>query len=226
MDSSEIISNIHSVYSKFDLPSNLRMHCFRTASISELVCENWSGPEIDKEDVVATLLLHDLGNLIKYDFSSTSLLAREDAMNLDYWKQKQKETVAKYGSSETEATLRMAEEIGISERMMFLLKGHEGIADWVCAVLGSSDWEMKIIAYSDCRVSPSEVVGIKERFDDLIKRRKGKPIEETYKKLYPSVVELEKQLSEKMSIAPSQINDKSIEKHMQKYNKVKLRTTY
>jgi hypothetical protein len=173
---------------------------------------------------VAALLLHDLGNLIKYDFSAPHLLSGEDTERLDYWKQKQKEMIEKYGSSETEATMKMAGELGISERLMLLLKGHEGIAEWAKTVLGGVDWEMKIISYSDCRVSPFGVVSIEERFADLMKRRKGNPLEEIYRKLVPGVAELEQQVSSKMAISPSQINDKSIEQYMRKYNKDKQET--
>jgi hypothetical protein len=219
MNSAEIISNIHSVYSKFDLPSNLRMHCFRTAAIAELICDNWNGPAINKNDIVAALLLHDLGNLIKYDFSHQNLLSQEDAGKIDYWRQRQKETIEKYGSSETEATMKMVCELAVEARLKSLLAGHESLDDWNAAVLGGNDWDNKIISYADCRVSPFGVVTIEERFKDLITRRKGKPVEQVYRALFPSVIELEAQLSQKMSISPSQITDKTIESYMGKYNK-------
>lgn len=63
--------NIIEIYNKYHLPDNLQMHMLRVAASSNLIIDNWNGPEIDKEAIIRVCLLHDMGNMVKIpeDFS-------------------------------------------------------------------------------------------------------------------------------------------------------------
>ena len=63
--------NIITIYKKYHLPENLQMHMLRVAACSNLIVDNWTGQEIDKESIIRVSLLHDMGNMVKIpeDFS-------------------------------------------------------------------------------------------------------------------------------------------------------------
>lgn len=66
MDGVQVRSSIKSIYDRFSIPRSLRLHMYRVASIAEMVCDNWKGPRIEKDDIVAACLLHDVGNIVKF----------------------------------------------------------------------------------------------------------------------------------------------------------------
>ena len=63
--------NIIEIYNKYHLPENLQMHMLRVAACSNLIIDNWKGPQIDKQAIIRVSLLHDMGNMLKIpeDFS-------------------------------------------------------------------------------------------------------------------------------------------------------------
>ena len=77
MDGKEAISSINEIYKKLRVPLNLQMHMMRAAAAAELICDNWNGPAIKKADVIAALLLHDIGNIVKMN------LKTEDGLKMD-----------------------------------------------------------------------------------------------------------------------------------------------
>jgi 5'-deoxynucleotidase YfbR-like HD superfamily hydrolase len=47
---------------------NLQLHQLRVAAVGQIICE--SIPDFDEtEEVVTTCLLHDMGNIIKFDLN-------------------------------------------------------------------------------------------------------------------------------------------------------------
>ena len=58
--------NIIEIYKKYHLPENLQMHMLRVAACSNFIIDNWIGQEIDKELILRVSLLHDMGNMSKY----------------------------------------------------------------------------------------------------------------------------------------------------------------
>lgn len=73
MDGGEIINSISKIYDRFNILPNLRMHMHRTAAVAEIICDNWKGPQINKDTVVAVSLIHDLGNIAKMNFAVDEL---------------------------------------------------------------------------------------------------------------------------------------------------------
>ena len=78
MKSKEIIEHIQSIYQTFEVPKNLQEHMLRAAAVGSILCDNWKGPAIHKEDVIAVLLIHDLGNIVKMDMDTQAGLEKNN----------------------------------------------------------------------------------------------------------------------------------------------------
>jgi len=91
-----IIDSIQNIYDKFNILPNLRMHMIRVAGVANLICdnwhgnnlpnENWNGKQLGRNDIIATALVHDLGNIVKFIFSpETAHYYGPEAARLEYW---------------------------------------------------------------------------------------------------------------------------------------------
>lgn len=170
MKAPDILEDYEEVYEKYRIPPNLRMHMLRVAAVSNFLVSNWQGPDIDKNRVVAVSLIHDLGNIAKMDFSDEKnlKLLGEEAKNAEHWRKVKEEITEEYGSDDHVATMNMAKELGVPERMLELLEGKEfGVEDETARC---DDWERKLCTYSDRRVAPHGVVSLEERFREAEKR--------------------------------------------------------
>ena len=68
----------------------------RVAAVASIICDDFGKP-LDKKLVISTCLLHDIGNVIKFDFNSKvfpdSWFAPQGKR---YWMEIQKEFIEKY----------------------------------------------------------------------------------------------------------------------------------
>ncbi len=211
-----IVKDINEIYDKYKIPHFLREHLFRVASVSAMICDNWVGEKLNKDDLVLVGLLHDVGNVVKMDLHSenaSKMLSKDD--NLTNLRELQKEFIAKYGADDHDVTKALVREIGVSDRIKFLINNKEyKNAD---NVLKSSDFELKICLYADLRVSPFGVLSLKERLDDVKQRYSARNLMlKRYPKWdlwYSSAFEIEKEIFEKTSIKPEDVNNESIKKY-------------
>lgn len=200
------------IYQNFRIPLNLQRHMFRVAAVGEYLTDHWLEP-IDSHSVVTTLLLHDLGNLLKFDLSRGLELFDESERDLEYWTKVRSDLEHRYSSDEHIATQMMAREIDVSERVLYLL-GNMG-SSHLSEALNSHDWELKITVYSDFRVDPHGFVSVKDRFDDIIKRYRGgknalADIDVTLQKR-DYCLELEEQLQPKLDVALDKLPNGELE---------------
>ena len=98
--------NILEIYNKYHLPENLQMHMLRVAACSNLIIDNWNGPDIDKQAIIRVCLLHDMGNMVKIpeDFSKD-----EEFIKI------RKEYFDKYGTNDHEINLEIGKQEGLTE---------------------------------------------------------------------------------------------------------------
>ena len=224
MQSQEIISTIGSIYKKYAIPLNVQRHMKEVTAVAEMICDN-SKIKVNKEDVVASCLIHDLGNIIKMDFESEesiSLGEIEDRVKVEFYKKKQKEMVQKYGANAEKADLLIAKELGASERVLELIS-HKAI-HIEDEKFVSSDLEEIIAAYADMRVSPHGIVSMHQRLDEYRKRYKlheNKEQIEHSKKFALLSEKMENELFSKVLIKPEDITNLSAKKYIEKYGKVK-----
>ena len=185
----------------------------RVASVGKYISQNWK-ENINEADVIETLLLHDLGNLLKFDLTKGLDLLDKDERDANYWVQVQNELKSKYSSDEHKATQMMAKETGVSERVLFLLNSM-GSSN-LHKTLKSDDWELKICSYSDFRVSPYGFNTVEERFKDILQRYESRDHvlankEKTLEKMN-YCLELENQLQTHVEVDLQSLPNKTLEK--------------
>ena len=231
MHSAEIIKNIAQIYTQFKIPPNLQMHQKLVASVAALICDQWKGSlaayRINRDDLVAFLLIHDLGNIIKYKFDSESAkMLGAEAKNVVYWKRVREEIIQKYGSNVKDASERMMLELDPPQGVRHLFSNMAFAKTDVIA--RGNDWSVKIAAYCDFRVGPFGVVSLQERLDDLRKRYGGKThdfdcagegafTKERVDLLYACDSEIETQIMQKLRIAKEDITTQTIQEYFNRF---------
>ena len=206
MKAQEVITNIKGIYEKYPVTKHLGQHMMQVAAVGRVICDNWKGQAINIDDLTAFLLLHDIGNIVKFDLSKAAMLAPDE--NLEHWKQRQQEMIAKYGTLTDPVTLTFAREIGVSERILHLLANNS--FEELENIKNGNDWEQKIGKYADLRVAPHGVVSLSERMADFEKRYAGK-LPPNMKILTEAVYEVEKQIFANCTIKPEEITQEAIQ---------------
>ncbi len=208
--------NIIEIYKKYHLPENLQMHMLRVAACSNLIIDNWTGKEIDKESIIRVCLLHDMGNMVKIpeDFSKD-----EEFLNI------RKKYFNKYGTNDHEINLEIGKQEGLTEKEIIILDGKRSRKNE--ETLKSDSYEIKICAYCDQRVAPDGVVGIKERLEDAKIRYKDKPLsvwsnEEKANHLIECSLGIEKQIMKYCKLKPESINDDIIKTYIEKLKEYEM----
>ena len=205
--------NILRIYDKYHLPENLQMHMLRVAACSNLIIDNWNGPDIDKQAIIRVCLLHDMGNIVKIpeDFSKDEKFIKI-----------RKEYFDKYGTNDHEINLEIGKQERLTEKELTILDGKRSRKNE--ETLKSNSYERKICAYCDQRVAPDGVVSIKERLEDAKIRYKNKPLsvwsnEEKANHLIECSLGIEKQIMKHCKLNPEDINDESIRKYIEMLKK-------
>ena len=198
------------IYNKYHLPANLQMHMLRVAACSNLIIDNWTGPDIDKQAIIRVCLLHDMGNIVKIpeDFSKDQEFLKIRKKYFD-----------KYGTNDHEINLEIGKQEGLTEQELTILDGKRSRKNE--ETLKSNSYERKICAYCDQRVAPDGVVSIKERLEDAKVRYKNKPLsvwsnEEKANHLIECSLGIEKQIMQYCKLKPEDINDFRIKEYIEK----------
>jgi len=210
MNSLEVIKNIDNIYAKYPVPKNLQEHMKRASHCAEIVCNNWiSEIKINKEDIIASLLLHDLGNIVKFDMDSELGLKimGEESKRIDYWKQKKQETIDKYGDDDHVVSKKMCEELNVNKRITELIEKH--VFNNNENTLKENDFDVKIAAYSDQRIGPFNIMSLDDRFKELKERyakRDSKNVNNPKVDLFiDCAFKIEKQIFANVKIKPEEI---------------------
>lgn len=224
MDSAEIRGSIEKIYDRFHLPHVLRLHMYRAACVAEIVCDNWKGgAPIEKDDIIAACLLHDIGNAAKFDFGTKRnvRLLENEGKSIAYWKRLQRDTIRRYGRSDNAATHSMMTELKVNRRIVFLV---DHMADVLYARKNTdANYPLQICEYADDRVSPYGVMSIRQRVRDFIGRyaRSDSTANRERAAMVASKLgrelEVEKALFRHVRISPRQINDRTIKPYLEKY---------
>lgn len=198
------------IYSKYKIPPNLQEHMMRVAGVGNIISSNWKEKGIvDVDRITKALLIHDIANVIIFNFDKFSHLLGEEEKNLAYWKKVQKEFIKKYGKDEHQAVIKIAKELKLEKKAIMILDKMPKIN--LQNSVSKNEWELKICFYSDFRVAPFGVTSIKERVDDLIKRRKAYGASAEKIKRYESIkqycFDLEKEIQKEVAINLFSINE-------------------
>lgn len=205
--------NILEIYEKYKIMPQLREHMLRVGAVAKIICDavNSAAQEkVNTRNVVTACLLHDMGNIIKFDLTFFPEFVQPES--LEYWQNVKNGFVNKYGNNEHVATDKIVEEIGVGKEILDLLS-LTGFSK-VLQVLESKSLEQKICNYADMRVGPFGILSIKDRTDDGIKRNAKKTsdtknVQVDFQKIVEGLKTLEDQIFTKTSIIPSSISDQT-----------------
>src|SRR3989338_1473694 len=175
---------ITDIYRDHKIMPNLQTHQLRVAMVAQMICDNMNIP-VNKDNVISACLLHDMGNIIKFNLGYFPHFTELEGSK--YWQKVQDEYITKYGEDEHKATLMIIKELGLSEDISKLV---DCIAFFTADENAKGqDFNKKICAYADMPVNP----GVDEQF-----------IFES------SLREIEKQIFAHSKIKPEDVNDESV----------------
>ena len=208
---------IQDIYSKYKIPPNLQLHMYRVTAIGEYIADHLQADvKVDKDLITKVNLLHDMGNIVKFDFDMYAVMGMS-AEDVPYWKNVQTEFIEKYGKDEDIATDAIIEELEVEKKVLNIL-GQHGLLK-VRYALENNDFDLKIIRISDSRISPHGVVTLSHRWSDIRRRYANKNhklnnIAETNER--ESIEhEIENQIQKKCTIDVQKITDADIEPYIE-----------
>lgn len=205
------MQNILKIYEHYKIMPNLALHQLRVASVIYLICKNLT-LEVDENIAIQSGLLHDMGNIIKFNLNYFPEFLEPEG--LEYWQNIQKEFKEKYGNDEHEATQKILKELGIDKRVIAI--DSKMIFGNLCIDKDSNDWELKLLHYADMRVGPFGILSYEDRMEDARKRYANVLDDEMTREkdrreiLLACGKDIERQIFEHCSIKPEDINDTSI----------------
>lgn len=156
------------IYQQYQIPQNLQLHMLRVAAVGKIICDHITSQAIDADLIIKTLLLHDMGNIIKFNFNNTSMFSPEDREKVESYQKTQAEFMRKYGNDADVATIQIIKEITSDERIVELCKNCHG--EMAHKYVNGEFWNERICYYADMRIGLHGILSVDERFDDLKQR--------------------------------------------------------
>ncbi len=200
------------IYEQYRIMPNLQLHQLRVAAVGKYICDRFIGP-IDTQMVVLACLVHDMGNILKSDFSIGKELLAEKG--IPYWESVKADYVKKY-SDEHHATHVIIKEVGIDERIASIIEDM-GFSKMETVVATGSN-ELLVLEYADMRVGPDGILSLDGRLSEghtrYSQRMKGAQFgfsqPERYEILVSACHEMEKKLVSRADFQPEDITDASL----------------
>jgi hypothetical protein len=156
---------ISEIYSTYKIPPHLQLHMLRVAAVAKVICDSMT-IEVDEQSVVTACLLHDIGNIIKFNFSVRPQDFQPEGIG--YWQKVKDEYITKYGNDENIATEIILQELGVSKSVLDVYS-HIGFGR-APIVLEIDDYNFKIANYADQRIGPDGVMTMLDRLQEGRKR--------------------------------------------------------
>jgi len=210
------LRSIASIYREYRVPPNLQLHLLRVAAIGEIICDNWTGPSVNRHTILSALLLHDIGNIVKADYDRFPTLMPEELQHLPYWKAVQAGIISKFGDKDQEVAVAIAQELDVSSRVIEVMKAKVFAANE--ETLASDDWEAKICAYADQRVALTGVMSIIARLEEARTRYRGVVHASVNDPRFPALMEaglrMERQLAGLCTIDLALIDDHMVDRRL------------
>jgi len=208
------------IYRKFGIPPNLQQHMIWVAGVAEFITDHWKGGQIDKNRLIKASLVHDLGNIVKFNFDKYPEFLGEEIKNIEFWKQKQSEIISKYGSDDHLVTQKMLNEIGLDNKSIEVISA-KSFANAV-ETLNSNDWYLKILLYSDMRVLPFGICTLEERLEDIMKRMPQYYSRPDIKDLLDACRKIEVEIQQNINCDVEEINQQGLHITVKKFMEMEI----
>lgn len=213
----EIIDNISHIYKTYNIPPSLQQHMLLVAGIGNIIAKEI--PSCDIELVTALCMIHDMGNIVKFNVESdlSKKLSKQDNISIEKIKKIQTNIKTKFGNEHHSATENIVQDFTNNKKIITLLKQLDfknatHIAKQECI-------ELQIALYADYRIGPFGLVSLQERFNDLHKRYHNRPEhklnEQEVKQLQNAYSIIEKELEKKISFLHT-LTEKNIKQFLNK----------
>ena len=201
---------VKDIYKQYSITPNLQEHMLRVTKVVLFIIDHWQGRKIDKELIKKAALLHDLGNIVKFDLKRYPEYLGEELKRRDFWVEKQKEMIKKYGKDDHQACLKILREIGVDAKIIKIISDKS--FKYSLKTKKSDNWELKILFYSDLRVGPKGILTMKQRFREVVPRLKMYRESDHFGDLIKACYQIEKQIQDNLDVDVSDITDKSIKR--------------
>lgn len=205
---------IADIYSEYTIMPSLQLHMLRVSAVAKFICVNTT-VSVNTPHILSACLLHDMGNILKFNLDLFPEFLQPEGK--DYWQGVKDSFQKKYGPDEHEATIQIAKELGVENRVIDLIDAFQ----FSLAVKNNEnpDIEKKICAYADMRVEPHNIVSLKDRLKDGRKRFKLnkkniKNDEQFYNTMAESLQHIETELFSNSAIQPSDITTDKVERYI------------
>lgn len=220
--------NILSIYQAYALPINLQEHMLRVAAVALWILKRWSGENLNADDIIETLLLHDIGNLVKVtEDKFESLFPDTYAMeSFQYWRNIRESIIRRYGKTDTEATMNIVKEIRARSIVIDMIEKKQFVNNG--DTYQNNNYAIKICAYADQRVSPHGVLSLKNRLDEAIMRYRGIKNASVNSPNRDALIEfskmIEKQIFKFVDGTPEDITDGTIQDYIEELKKYNVQS--
>jgi hypothetical protein len=193
------------VYEKYQTPLNLQEHMLAVARCAAFFKEHWQGVAIDWPTVILSCLLHDLGNIVKFDLSGSTDLFGSGGADFNHLKEVQSAFIEKYGTDDHLATKKILAELHLNGQVITAVQ-NKSFGNSV-AVAQGTDWYTKILAYADLRVTPHGIGTLDDRVADIKARMPKYTERPDFPQLINSAYEVEKQIQDALNVPLTQLAD-------------------
>lgn len=210
--------SIQQIYSQYKIMPILAMHQLRVAAVASLLLDHLSEAP-DKELIITACLLHDMGNILKFDLNRFPEFNQPEG--IDYWQQVKEEVAKRYGTTDEHlATLKIVGELGVSSDVSRIID-HIGFKEAINNL--SQPLDVQIASYADMRVGPMGVVSLHGRLEDGRRRYAGHINElSNDQELYAALDKLEDRLFKNLDIKPEEITDAAIAAKVEELRNYKI----
>lgn len=211
------------IYRKFGVSPNLQEHMERVFGVVSLIEKHWKGAEIVDWNLTKKMaLVHDIGNVVKFDFINHPEFLGDEQINIEYWKKVQAEMIAKYGSDDNEATKKILTELGIDSKVVEDVYNKRFVNS--VHTSRSSNLSLKILYYGDLRALPLGIGTLEERIDEIRERYANYASRSDFEDLATACREIEKEIQEKINFSVDEINNESVNQEITT-NKILIENT-
>ncbi len=212
--------SIKDIYTKYKIIPILQTHQLRVAAVASIICDALDNEE-GKNDIVLACLLHDMGNILKFDM--TQFPESFEPQGIKYWQKVKDEFELKYSTTnEHLATLAIVDQIGESSHVRALIEsiGFMNLTE----VQPSGNLDQKICNYSDMRVGPKGVLSLDERLadGDSRYRHRIKHTELNNGQSIKAVKKIEQELFFDLSLKPQDITDEIVDPLLEDLQKIEV----
>jgi hypothetical protein len=206
---------IAELYSQLPLPQLLQTHMLRVAKVGNWLVKNWSGPEFDTQLLRRTILVHDLGNLVKFDLTPSAKIKLLTDAEITHWRKVQAELIVKYGRDTDQVTISLLKTCNLDGGDVVATEIAKHTSQGLEDAVRENDWVQKLFAYSDFRVGPYGVLSLQQRFADLAERYQNREVEWGDPEWVASRLQLyltmEQQISKQLSVSLDELTDQALQ---------------